>query len=181
MFVSHDRYFVERLATRIVEVGEGKAALYPGTYTEFLWSKESGARKAVAAPVGPVASTSAPAGATLDKPACPPELKERRRVAPVAQRSYAAQKRDAADRRKRERALKNLRDRIADLEGRITERERAIKELEGQMADPSFYTQHEQSKALIDKHQSLMWEVGELLSQWEMLQTETETFADLKI
>src|SRR2546425_2462135 len=39
MFVSHDRYFVERLATRIVEVGNGTAVLYPGTYTEFLWHK----------------------------------------------------------------------------------------------------------------------------------------------
>ena len=30
IFVSHDRYFVERLATKIVEVGDGKATLYPG-------------------------------------------------------------------------------------------------------------------------------------------------------
>ena len=42
VFVSHDRYFVERLATRIIEVGDGKATLYPGTYAEFLWSKETG-------------------------------------------------------------------------------------------------------------------------------------------
>ena len=40
VFVSHDRYFVEKLATKIVEVGDGKALLYPGTYTEFLWSKQ---------------------------------------------------------------------------------------------------------------------------------------------
>ncbi len=46
IFVSHDRYFVERLATKIVEVGNGKATLYPGTYKEFLWSKEQGAKGA---------------------------------------------------------------------------------------------------------------------------------------
>ena len=40
IFVSHDRYFVERLATKIVEVGGGDAVLFPGTYTEFLWRKE---------------------------------------------------------------------------------------------------------------------------------------------
>src|SRR5229473_2231292 len=40
IFVSHDRYFVERLATKIVEVGSGTAIVYPGTYTEFLWHKE---------------------------------------------------------------------------------------------------------------------------------------------
>src|SRR5256712_3527139 len=40
MFVSHDRYFVERLATKIIEVGNGEAIVYPGTYKEFLWHKE---------------------------------------------------------------------------------------------------------------------------------------------
>ena len=36
IFVSHDRYFVERLATKIIEVGSGTATVYPGTYKEFL-------------------------------------------------------------------------------------------------------------------------------------------------
>src|SRR3989441_3573078 len=40
VFVSHDRYFVERLATKIIEVGGGEAIVYPGTYKEFLWHKE---------------------------------------------------------------------------------------------------------------------------------------------
>ena len=40
IFVSHDRYFVERLATKIVEVGGRQAVMFPGTYPEFLWRKE---------------------------------------------------------------------------------------------------------------------------------------------
>src|SRR6266446_6929028 len=40
VFVSHDRYFVERLATKIIEIGNGTATVYPGTYKEFLWHKE---------------------------------------------------------------------------------------------------------------------------------------------
>src|SRR5213594_3393686 len=40
VFVSHDRYFVERLATKIIEVGDGQALVYPGTYKEFLWHKD---------------------------------------------------------------------------------------------------------------------------------------------
>src|SRR6185369_3150524 len=40
IFVSHDRYFVERLATKILEVGNGNAPLYPGGYEDFLhWKK----------------------------------------------------------------------------------------------------------------------------------------------
>src|SRR5213592_4350291 len=40
IFVSHDRYFVERLATKIIEITNGDAVAYPGTYKEFLWHKE---------------------------------------------------------------------------------------------------------------------------------------------
>ena len=155
IFVSHDRYFVERLATRIVEVGDGKAMLYPGNYAEYLWSKANVAPSAPSAPTAP----SAPS-APRNKP-------------------YDEQKRDAAERKRRERAFKSLRDRIADLESRIAAHEQAIKDLETTMAAPGFYEAHQQAQPVIDRHQSLMWEVGELLSQWEMLQEETAEYADL--
>jgi ATP-binding cassette subfamily F protein 3 len=162
IFVSHDRYFVERLASRIVEVGDGRATLYPGTYTEFLWSKEHGA---------PALGTSAASAASAapgapSAPSAPTPL------------SYDEQKRDAAERRKRERARKNLRDRIAELEARIAEREAAIKALEASMSAPGFYDAHAQVKPVLDQHQALMWEVGELLNQWEMLQSEADEAAD---
>ena len=52
IFVSHDRYFVERLATKIVEVGARTAVVYPGTYTEFLWhsAHRSGEQRREAGP-----------------------------------------------------------------------------------------------------------------------------------
>ena len=46
IIVSHDRYFVEKLATKIIEIGHGEAAVYPGTYAEFLWSKSQKERPA---------------------------------------------------------------------------------------------------------------------------------------
>jgi ATP-binding cassette subfamily F protein 3 len=39
VFVSHDRYFVDRLASKVVEVGDGEAPLYPGGYEDFLYWK----------------------------------------------------------------------------------------------------------------------------------------------
>jgi ATP-binding cassette subfamily F protein 3 len=39
VFVSHDRYFLEQLATRVVEVGDGKVQSFPGSYREFLLSR----------------------------------------------------------------------------------------------------------------------------------------------
>src|SRR4029077_6874801 len=41
IFVSHDRYFVDKLATRVIEIGAGQAQLYPGGYEDFLdWKKK---------------------------------------------------------------------------------------------------------------------------------------------
>jgi uncharacterized coiled-coil protein SlyX len=76
-----------------------------------------------------------------------------------------------AEARKRARARKALRDRIADLESRISNREGRIKAIEAAMAAPGFYDSRETSKPIIDEHQKLMWDVGNLMSQWEALQS----------
>ena len=40
IFVSHDRYFVDKLATKVIAVGHGSVEVYPGTYEQFLWSRK---------------------------------------------------------------------------------------------------------------------------------------------
>ena len=166
IFVSHDRYFVEKLATKIIEVGDGKAIMYPGTYESFLWSKSNQQAAPPASPKVPAPKSAAP-------PAPHPKPQ-------AADQSYEDRKREGAEKRKRERAYKALLARIAELEARIADREKQIKALEVTMSAPEFYGDHEKAKPVLDQHQSLMWEVGELLGQWEMLQSETEPFADLR-
>ena len=83
---------------------------------------------------------------------------------------YDAKKRADADARKRDRERKQLQARITDLEGRITVREQEITKLEAAMAVPGFYEDREKSKVVVDRHQTLMWEVGDLMGQWEALQ-----------
>ncbi len=39
VFVSHDRYFIDRLANKVVHVGGGELEVYPGGYEDFLWSR----------------------------------------------------------------------------------------------------------------------------------------------
>jgi len=167
LFVSHDRYFVERLATKIIEVGDGKATLYPGTYESFLWSKEKGAEVRGAE----VRSASAPTPA--------PRTTAPRTRGPAPAQSYEDRKKEQAEKNKRDRAFKALKGRITEIEARIAEREKAIKEVEQTMAAADFYNDHEKSKPVLAQHQALMWEVGELLGQWEMLQAEAEQFSDL--
>ena len=42
------------------------------------------------------------------------------------------------------------------------------------MAAPGFYEDRDAAQPIIDRHQALMWEVGDLMHQWEVLQTETK-------
>jgi len=44
VFVSHDRYFIDRLATRVFEVADGSVNIYPGNYEDYLWRKQNGAQ-----------------------------------------------------------------------------------------------------------------------------------------
>jgi ATP-binding cassette subfamily F protein 3 len=39
VFVSHDRYFIDKLATRVFEVGDGGVEVFPGNYEDYLWRK----------------------------------------------------------------------------------------------------------------------------------------------
>ena len=153
IFVSHDRYFVEKLATKIIEVGHGEAIVYPGTYPEFLWSKEHAGAPAPT----PKAPSTSHGTSQIPKPKAPSPSREER-------------KRDDAERKKRQRAADALQKRITELESRIADREAQVKELEATMASPGFYDNLEAAKPVTDRHQALMWEVGDLIAQWEALQ-----------
>jgi ATP-binding cassette, subfamily F, member 3 len=60
VFVSHDRYFIDKLATRIVEVENGQVHVYPGNYEDYLWRKQGGSGSVIgdtATPAPPVAES----------------------------------------------------------------------------------------------------------------------------
>jgi ATP-binding cassette subfamily F protein 3 len=180
IFVSHDRYFVERLANRIVEVGHGDAHSYPGRYDEFLWSKAhppSAAPEAATKAARPRTAVSPAAGRR--PPAPSPVVSSPGKTAPVARSQETPEQREAKrqaqiEARRRDRALKALKARVAELEDRIAGCEAAIKDLEHAMASPGFYEDRTAAQPLVDRHQALMWEVGDLMHQWEQLQASLE-------
>jgi ATP-binding cassette subfamily F protein 3 len=174
IFVSHDRYFVERLATKIIEVGHGTAIVYPGTYKEFLWHKAHGGqegrdrqegrnaqergRRSVVETRERNAASATSAGASKKSGAAP------------LRPTHEEKKRTDADARRKSRADQARKSEIDSLERRIAECEGAIKEIEQTMAAPGFYEDRTAAQPIIDKHQALMWTVGDLIHQWEELQ-----------
>jgi ATP-binding cassette, subfamily F, member 3 len=175
IFVSHDRYFVDKLATKVIDIGGGGAVVYPGNYEEWLWSKTHSERAAAEGAKSDVRSGAADVRPKAAKqPAQQPG--DGRRASDVGSRtpSFDEKKRaDAAARKTRKDAEARQR-RVSDLETRIAAAETAIKRLEAEMSAPGFYQNHEAAKPILDRHQALMWEVGDLMQKWEMLQAETE-------
>jgi ATP-binding cassette subfamily F protein 3 len=192
IFVSHDRYFVDKLATRVVEVGGGLASLYPGGYEDFLyWKKQREAGVAVPLPsatrAGPRAESPARAPADGKPPATRAEAPPRPAAAPKPQKgqpnrppSYdplAPRLRPAGapqDRQAREREARKVKAQIAEMEKAIGLKEQAIRDLEHLMASPGFYDDRPQAEKAAADHKALTAEVATLMSEWEALQTAVE-------
>jgi ATP-binding cassette subfamily F protein 3 len=186
IFVSHDRYFVDKLATKVIEIGHGDASVYPGNYEEFLWSKKQRAAAATTAAAAPRAPRMDDRGAKNEASGARTGTQTSKTTnrAPAAPRSskidlrqpvsYDVKKQQDAEARKSRKEADARQRRIQELEARIAKAEAAIKEVEGLMAAPGFYENHEASRPIIDRHQALMWEVGDLMNKWEALQAQTE-------
>ena len=101
-------------------------------------------------------------------PAAPPPLADK----PSPTREE--RKRTDAEAKRRSRAEQARRSSIDRLESKIAETERAIREIEQTMSAPGFYEDRIAAQPVIDRHQALMWEVGDLMRQWELLQQAAE-------
>ncbi|HWF84014.1 MAG TPA: ATP-binding cassette domain-containing protein, partial [Vicinamibacterales bacterium] len=192
IFVSHDRYFVERLATKIVEIGHGTAVVYPGTYKEFLWHKEHPGgqlgregrdgrerpdgrerKKGQAGRQGQEGREGQDrregSGGTQTRDARQPAKESAPKAAPRDEK-----KRVDAEARQRARLSKARQAEIDALEARIADCEQAIRDIEQTMAAPGFYEDHTAAQVVVRQHEELMWKVGDLMHQWEELQSVTK-------
>ncbi len=197
IFVSHDRYFVDRLANKVVDVGGGEAMVYPGGYEDFVaWKK---AREAgVAAPMPtrdrkPVVHlkegaepAAVPARAFPKAAPAPPPAKGRdsrdsgKKSAPAPAPSYdplAPRLRPAgnpADRQAREREAQKARKRSAELEKKIAEKEQQVRDVETLMASPGFYDDRAAAEKAVEDRKRLLSEVDALMADWEAAQAAAE-------
>jgi len=106
LFVSHDRYFIDKLATRIFEVGDGSVEIYPGNYEDYLWRKQGGA---------------AALEKTMQRPS--PAPIPRKEEVPATNGNNSP---DHDSKRLNPIKRKQLEDRVRELEGEIARLETAI-------------------------------------------------------
>jgi len=117
VFVSHDRYFIDKLATRVFEIGDGKVEVYPGNYEDYLWRKQGG---------------SARQDETIRQ-----QLKTTEPAPPIPVNGNQSQAESVPAKTKRLNPIKRkkIEDRIRELEGAISHAETLIAQCETALQD----------------------------------------------
>ncbi len=150
VFVSHDRGFIEQLATQVLHLEPGKAMYYPGDYKYYLEQTEKQGGGSYAS----LPSFVSDSKASENKTSLPLETKSKDNNL-----SWEEQKKLESERRKKERALANLEQEIASLEEKKSE-------LESKLADPQVYSNGEKAKSVQHEIETVSSQIEELSEQW---------------
>jgi ATP-binding cassette subfamily F protein 3 len=176
LFVSHNRSFVRRLASKIWNVHDGTVEIYPGTLDEYLASARERGRALEAVADGKAGPTKQPKSAEL---AARPEAKPKPTSAPPPAADRRDRKRqEAEDRNRRSKQLKPLQRKVAELEQRIAELEEEQAKRSVELADPEVYQDAARRSQLLDAYQEAAGKLEELTGRWELATLELEELQD---
>jgi len=150
VFISHDRYFINRIATRVLEVASGALTSYPGDYDDYL------AATARAAESTPARSPELPA-----RPSPAPA------TAPADQRSRVEGRRGQAS-----AAVRALRRRLEEVERQIHDLEERLRQFAEALSDPELYKDGDRVRALATERKTAEDQVAWLMREWEELSVE---------
>jgi ATP-binding cassette, subfamily F, member 3 len=167
IFVSHDRYFIDRLATRVLEVENGSVITYEGNYEDYLRRKEALAGGAIE----PGSQPSAPhaSGSLAARSAGDPGISS-------DERSGSSQETTDPTPKDRPRRLnpikqKQMEDRCAFLEEEVPRIEAAIVHTEQQLG---VYVSAAETERLTKLAEDLRTQLAALTDEWEELMMQLE-------
>ena len=154
LYVSHDRYFINKTAHRILDLTAHRFVNYIGNYDYYLEKRDTQmAALAAQTGVSPSALTAAKS---------PSNTGEARTADSETKQDWKAQKEEQARLRKKENDLKRCEEEIASLEARLSE-------LDSQLSDPSIGTQVAKLQALTEEQTDINTQLEALYEKWEAL------------
>jgi ATP-binding cassette subfamily F protein 3 len=160
VFVSHDRYFIDKLATRVFEVADGGVHIFPGNYEEYQ------RRKSDQAAIVPVPAsgngTQPPPRAASQQQHKPSQQQQKPQAAPQPTPAQAA----AADKQRRLNPIKlrQMKERQRGIEDEITRLEVEIADFEQAL---SHFQSAQQSIDIAEMLESRRTDMKNLMAEWE--------------
>ncbi|USJ86949.1 ABC-F family ATP-binding cassette domain-containing protein [Lactiplantibacillus pentosus] len=151
LFVSHDRYFINQVATSVVEVSPEGTELFLGDYDYYIDKKQEQAEMAAAA-----ASQAAESAASAN--AAEPSSAENAAPRSKGQQDYQASKQQQREKRKLERTVAALEEQMTTLDEQATK-------IQTEMAQPEV-------SADVGRLTDLQKELDEISAQQEQVETE---------
>jgi ATP-binding cassette, subfamily F, member 3 len=145
LFVSHDRYFINRIATKIFELSSKNLKEYLGDYDYFLTKKEEQLE--------------------LQRLEQKTDDKSPQKVAsplPEAKRSYQQEKELKKLERQKQRRIEEIEDAIATIEEQIEKNDALL-------CDPDIYQNHEEVQKINTENELLQTQLENLMNEWEEL------------
>ncbi|HPR87307.1 MAG TPA: ABC-F family ATP-binding cassette domain-containing protein [bacterium] len=162
LLIAHDRYFLDKLVTRVIELREGRLTMYEGNYSDYIAKREADAARAAEA------ARSAQA-----------HLTEAAAETPTPARKSKEQKRQEAEARQAiSRDRNRLEQTIARIEAEIQAREEKKSTLEAQLANPQSYKNGEFAAQLTRDYTLVKSELEWLVTEWSENQQALEQLLD---
>ena len=141
LIVSHDRYFLDSLVNKVVEIKNGSLQLYLGTYAEYLEKAEKALE----------AERKEEAAGRQKKQSAPPQISEKEK-----------------EQTRKTSAAKKDKKRIEEIEQKINRLEQKKESLETMMATEDFYKKSQEETAkILDGYHTLCNELNALFAEWE--------------
>ncbi|WP_394231028.1 ABC-F family ATP-binding cassette domain-containing protein [Bacillus thuringiensis] len=145
LFVSHDRYFINRVTTTVVELSTEGAQEYLGDYDYYVEKKNEMIERAAFE-----------------------QLEQQENQAPV-QKTVAQEKLNYLEEKERKQLERQRTRKIEELEQNIVNLEEEIATLEDQLCLPEIYADYEKASEITTKKQTLQEQLETCMAEWEEL------------
>ncbi|MBF2489368.1 ABC-F family ATP-binding cassette domain-containing protein [Listeria marthii] len=151
LFVSHDRYFINRIASKIVELAPGKATVFLGDY-DYYQEKLAEAKEL----------------ARLD-------AEDRRKKGEQVEATASVRKLNYQEEKEQQKLLRQRKRKLEEVEQAMEQTDEKIAELELQLTKPEVFQDHEKALEITQELDAVKADGEKLMEEWETISEELES------